>query len=165
MDEDHNNKSSHKFGSINALIRHIHGGSSVNLSNRRQSNEETSSIGQRSASDRSVSSLNTLPFLEVEKPLRKRSMFEGAFRIPRLMITGPHSSPVESLERIERGLEESHRRFSFGNFRRHSHSSVRFFLPFFSVMETSCLNYFNPSREILTHNSFTYRKFSIIVVI
>jgi hypothetical protein len=129
MDEDNENKRRNKFDSINALIRHIHGGSSINLS-RRQSNEETSSIGQRSVSDRSVSSLNTLPILEVEKPLRKRSMFEGAFRIPRLMITGPHSSPVESLER---GIEESHRRFSFGHFRRHSHSSVRIFILDFFV--------------------------------
>lgn len=119
MDEE--NKNRHRFESINALIRHIHGGSSISL-NRRQSNEETGSIG-RSVSDRSVSSLNTLPILEIEKP-RKRSMFEGALRIPRLMITGPHSSPAES---IERGLDESHRRFSFGNFRRHSHSSVRLF--------------------------------------
>lgn len=131
MDEE--NKTRHRFESINALIRHIHGGSVANLS-RRRSNEETSSIG-RSVSDRSVSS-----FLEADKSLRKRSMFEGAFRIPKLMITGPHSSPVESLER---GLEESHRRFSFGNFRRHSHSSVRFF-PVFYFLETSCLNFLTP---------------------
>lgn len=147
MNEESRNKN--KFEGISALIRHIHGGSTVNL-NRRQSNEEKGSIN-RSVSDRSVNSLNTLPILEVQKPLRKRSMFEGAFRIPRLMITGPHTSPVES---IERGLEESHRRFSFGHFRRHSHSAVRLLYIFF-CKKKSCLKPLeNLSLKILSATHF-----------
>lgn len=123
MDQNHENN--RKFESIHALIRQLHGGSPNNLI-RRQSNEEMGRGMQRSPSDRSISSLNTLPSLEIEKPMRKRSVFEAALRIPRLMITGPHSSPIESTQSCT--LEESpHRRFSFGNFRRHSHSSVRVF--------------------------------------
>lgn len=118
MDENHR-----KFESIQALIRQLHGESPTNFI-RRQSNEEMGRNIQRSPSDRSLSSLNTLSNLEIEKPKRKRSVFEAAFRIPKLMITGPYSSPIESTQSCT--LEESpHRRFSFGNFRRHSHSSVR----------------------------------------
>lgn len=138
--EQKSNEHSRKFESIHTLIRQLHGSSS-DLS-RRKSNDETSTNIPRSASDRSVSSsLNTLPILEIEKPLRKRSLFEGAFRIPipRLMITGPHSSPVDSLCTLE---ESPHRRFSFGNFRRHSHSSVR-------IYEFSLLFYFFVPKELL----------------
>jgi hypothetical protein len=127
---EQNNESRSKFESIHALIRQIHGGSSNSLAN----DEREGSI-QRSLSDRSVSSLNTLPILEIEKPqLRKRSMFEGAFRIPRLMITGPHSSPLDSICTLE---ESPHRRFSFGHFRRHSHSPVRVNESFFSCFIVS----------------------------
>ncbi|XP_070505415.1 kinase D-interacting substrate of 220 kDa isoform X3 [Chironomus tepperi] len=113
--ERHRNNS-HQFESIRALITQIHHGSTSNIFYH-HSNEELSSTNEmeRSTSDRSVNSLNTLPFLSVEKP-RKRSMFEGAFKIPLLTVTGPQSADSP---------DEGHlpRRFSFGNFRRHSHGS------------------------------------------
>lgn len=138
MEENTENKQ--KFESIQALIRQLHGGSSSDLT-RRQSNDETSKSFQRSASDRSVSSLQTLPIFEIGDKPRKRSMFDAAFRIPKLMITGPHSSPVESLHHSCALEHESspHRRFSFGNFRRHSHSSVRKFFLFLSMWRIFCL--------------------------
>ena len=116
--ERHRNNS-HQYESIRALITQIHHGqiSSSNIFYN-NSNEELSTNGmERSASDRSVNSLNALPFLAVEKP-RKRSKFEAAFKIPLLTVTGPHSADSPDEANLPR-------RFSFGNFRRHSHASVR----------------------------------------
>lgn len=115
--ERHRNNS-HQFESIRALITQIHHGSTSNMFYHHSNEELSTNEMERSTSDRSVNSLNTLPFLAVEKP-RKRSMFEGAFKIPLLTVTGPHSADSPD--------EAAHlpRRFSFGNFRRHSHGSVR----------------------------------------
>ncbi len=112
MNEESEKNGQH-FKSINALISNIHGGSSAILP-QNESSDETRSV------ERSITSLNNLPVLEVDKPIRKHSLFEGGFKIPRFLITGPHSSPV-----MESSNEDLHRRFSFGQFRRHSHSAVQ----------------------------------------
>lgn len=114
--ERHRNNSQ-QFESIRALITQIHHGSTSNIFYNHSNEELSTNEMERSTSDRSVNSLNTLPFLAVEKP-RKRSMFDAAFKIPLLTVTGPHSADSP---------DEAHlpRRFSFGNFRRHSHGSVR----------------------------------------
>lgn len=105
---------SQQYDSIRALIAQIHHNRTDMYP--RGPNEESPTSMERSTSERSVSSIHTLPILEVEKPKSKRSLFEGAFKIPKLTVTGPQS---------EESLEDQHRRFSFAHFRRHSHSAVR----------------------------------------
>lgn len=117
---ERNRNNDHQFESIRALITQIHHGSlsSSNVFFHHSSDELSTNEMERSASDRSVNSLNTLPFLAVEKP-RKRSMLDlSGLKIPMLTVTGPQSADSP---------DDAHlpRRFSFGNFRRHSHGSVR----------------------------------------
>lgn len=104
---------SHRYESVRALVLGLHA-PNKNVS-RPHSDEETSNDEDRSTSP----NIHSLPILAVEKPNRKRSLFESPFKIPTLTISGPQSP--ESPENM------AHRRFSFGNFRRHSHSSVRRF--------------------------------------
>lgn len=120
MERKHRNDN--KYEGINALIRQIHGGSAGNIW-RRQSHGDISDL-ERSTSDRSVNSMHRLPILEVNKALRKRSIFDAALKIPMLTVTSPNSDDTP---------DESHRRFSFSNFRRHSHSSVRINFRFSSM--------------------------------
>lgn len=101
-----------QYESVQALVRQLHA-PNKNVS-RPHSDEETSNEGDK---DRSFS-IHSLPFLAVEKLPRKRSIFDSNFKIPTFTITSPNSP--ESPENI------AHRRFSFGHFRRHSHSSVRY---------------------------------------
>lgn len=101
----------HKYESVQALVRQLHA-PKMNVS-RPHSDEETSNDEEK---DRK-SSLCTLPILAIEKPQRKRSMFESTFKIPVLTVTAVNSP--ESPE------NNGHRRFSFGHFRRHSHTAVR----------------------------------------
>jgi hypothetical protein len=105
-----------KYDSIQALIRNVHGGSSQDLI-RRHSNENISVKDlPRTNSDRTF---NALQMYDVEKLPRKRSMFEGSMlKIPKLTISGPRSADSSS------SPNEEHRRFSFGHFRRHSHTAV-----------------------------------------
>ncbi|KAG5674402.1 hypothetical protein PVAND_004376 [Polypedilum vanderplanki] len=111
MEKHHKSSSSnHKYESIHALIQNLHGGSTRSLT-RRQSHNDINELA-RSSSNRSVSSVHTLPILEVEK-LSRKSVFD--FKIPLLTITGPHLQTPES-------PDDHHRRFSFGHFRRHSHT-------------------------------------------
>lgn len=82
---------------------------------RPHSDEETSSSDTKVERKHSVYSL---PVLAIEKlSHRKRSLFESTFKIPTLTVTGVESTP-ESPENM------AHRRFSFGNFRRLSHSAT-----------------------------------------
>lgn len=105
------------YESVQALVRQLHA-PNKNVS-RPHSDEETSNDDEK---DRKQS-VYSLPILAVERPHRKKSIFDSTFKIPSLTITGPLSalSSPESPENM------AHRRFSFGNFRRHSHSSVRLF--------------------------------------
>lgn len=102
---------SNQYESVQALVRQLHA-PQKNVS-RPHSDEETSNDDEK---DRKQS-VCTLPILAVEKPLRKRSIFDATFKIPVLTVTAANSP--ESPENF--GL----RRFSFGNFRRHSHTAVR----------------------------------------
>lgn len=94
-----------QYEHISRLIRELHGPAKNVM--RPHSDDETSS------EDRNVNA-HSLPILAVDKPQRKRSVFENAFKIPILTISTP-TSP-ESPENI------AHKSFSFGHFRRHSHS-------------------------------------------
>lgn len=100
-----------QYESVKTLIRQIHG-PTRNVS---RPHEEQLSPERRKSLERSHYSL---PILAVETPQRKRTVLDHAFKIPTFTITGPQSpeSPENSI----------HRKFSFGNFRRHSHSSVRY---------------------------------------
>lgn len=98
-----------KYESIQALIRQLHGGSVQDI--KRRSDEEFPIIDM-------PRSTSAFPILDVEHIPRKRSIFESArIKIPMLTVTGPLSS-------LESPSEEGHRRFSFGHFRRHSHTAV-----------------------------------------
>lgn len=102
-----------QYESVQALVRQLHA-PSKNVS-RPHSDEETSSSDAKVERKHSVYSL---PILAVEKlSHRKRSLFESTFKIPTLTVTGAESTP-ESPENM------AHRRFSFGNFRRLSHSAT-----------------------------------------
>lgn len=111
----------HQYESVQALVRQLHA-PNKNVS-RPHSDEETSND---EAKDRNRN-VHSLPILAVEKPQRKRSIFDTTFKIPILTITGPHSP--ETPESI------AHRRFSFGNFRRHSHSSVSYKNNYYALRE------------------------------
>jgi hypothetical protein len=116
-EQGNNNSSSQKYESIHALIRNLHDVGSARNITRRQSHDASSLKGlERSTSDRSVNSVHTLPILQVDKLARKRSVFD--FKIPLLTISGALLHTPET-------PDESHRRFSFGHFRRHSHTPVR----------------------------------------
>lgn len=107
-----------QFESVKALVRQLHA-PNKNVS-RPHSMAETS---DNDDNDRKVS-VYSLPILAVEKPYRKRSLFDNAFRIPSLTITAPNSPETP----------ENHLRpFGFVHFRRHSHSAVRYFKVFLVV--------------------------------
>ncbi|CRK94141.1 CLUMA_CG007660, isoform A [Clunio marinus] len=91
----------HQYESIQALVRQLHA-PDKNVS-RPRTDEEVPNDD------------HSLPILVVEKPHKKKTYFENTFKIPTLMVTAP-TSP-ESPENME------NRKFSFGNFRRHSHGS------------------------------------------
>lgn len=96
----------HGYESVQALVRQLHA-PSKNVARPHSDGELTSGDKERG---------HSLPFLAVEKPIRKRSIFDNTFKIPVLTVTSPNSP--ESPENM------AHRRFSFG-IRRHSHSAVR----------------------------------------
>lgn len=104
-----------EYESILTLLREIHKNPNPSTS-RPQSDEEMSNDGR----DRNQS----LSIVDIENPQsrRKRSIFESKLKIPILTITGSHvaglGNRISSPETSENG---EHRKFSFGNFRRHSH--------------------------------------------
>lgn len=109
----------HQYESVQALLRQIHINKNVS---RPQTDEEASN-----EEDKEKNQNHSLPILAVEKTTRKRSLFESTFKIPILTISGPATSP-ETPEHEHEHM--AHRRFSFGHFRRHSHSSVRYLSTF-----------------------------------
>lgn len=104
-----------QYESVQALVRQLHA-PKKNVS-RPHSDEETSNDEEKVRSY-----VHSLPILAVEKPHRKRSIFDSTFRIPVLTITAPNSPESPEI-----------RRFSFGNFRRHSHSAVRHLTNYYAL--------------------------------
>lgn len=107
-----------QYESVQALVRQLHA-PSKNVA-RPHSNQEMSKDEEKK---RRHSGTYSPPIFAVDKATRKRSLFDSAFRIPALTITAPNSPETP----------EDHRRFSFVNFRRHSHSAVRHTLDYLTA--------------------------------